>query len=296
MGTERMLHKLWVFATCLLLAGTARGQDDLMDFFDEVEEAARPVTAAFKSQRLINVHTCETPGKGELNFLIAHRFGRISEGAYALWGLDNASMRMAFEYGLHDRVMLSLGRSTFEKTYEAGVKARLLEQMENGRPLGLTVYSVMMANGLRWADPERENYFSSRLSYAHQVILTRKFEQGLSVLLVPSLIHRNIVDVPDRAHDVVTLGGGFRYKLSNRTTLNAEYHYLLPRPIEDGLHNSLSLGVDIETGGHVFQLHVTNSRGMFERAFLAETPGRWQDGDLYFGFNLNRVFQVDSRR
>ena len=268
----------------------------MMDFFDEVEEEERPVTAVFKSQRLINVHTCETPGKGEMNFVIAHRFGRISDGAYALWGLDNASMRMAFEYGINDRVMLSVGRSTFEKTYETGVKARLVEQMEGGTPFGITAYSVVMANGLRWADPERENYFSSRLSYAHQLIVTRKFDDDLSVLLVPSFVHRNLVDVPDRAHDVVTLGGGFRYKISNRTTINAEYHYFLPRPIRDEYHNSLSLGVDIETGGHVFQLHITNSRGMFERAFLTETYDRWQDGELYFGFNLNRVFQVGDRR
>lgn len=278
------------------LSFSLSAQDDMMDFFDEVEEKARPTQAVFKSQRLINVHTCETPGKGEMNFVIAHRFGRISEGAYALWGLDNASMRMAFEYGWSDRVMLSVGRSTFEKTFEGGVKVRALEQMDGGRPFGLTFYSVAMANGLRWADPERDNLFSSRLSYAHQAILTRKFDDNLSVLLVPSLVHKNLVDVPDRPNDVVTLGAGFRYKVSNRTTVNAEYHYRTKAPIESELRNSLSLGIDVETGGHVFQLHITNSRGMFERAFLTETVGRWQDGDLYFGFNLNRVFQVGDRR
>lgn len=278
------------------LSFSLSAQDDMMDFFDEVEENARPTQAVFKSQRLINVHTCETPGKGEMNFVIAHRFGRISEGAYALWGLDNASMRMAFEYGWSDRVMLSVGRSTFEKTFEGGVKVRALEQMDGGRPFGLTFYSVAMANGLRWADPERDNLFSSRLSYAHQAILTRKFDDNLSVLLVPSLVHKNLVDVPDRPNDVVTLGAGFRYKVSNRTTVNAEYHYRTKAPIESELRNSLSLGIDVETGGHVFQLHITNSRGMFERAFLTETAGRWQDGDLYFGFNLNRVFQVGDRR
>lgn len=278
------------------LSFSLSAQDDMMDFFDEVEEKARPTQAVFKSQRLINVHTCETPGKGEMNFVIAHRFGRISEGAYALWGLDNASMRMAFEYGWSDRVMLSVGRSTFEKTFEGGVKVRALEQMDGGRPFGLTFYSVAMANGLRWADPERDNLFSSRLSYAHQAILTRKFDDNLSVLLVPSLVHKNLVDVPDRPNDVVTLGAGFRYKVSNRTTVNAEYHYRTKAPIESEWRNSLSLGIDVETGGHVFQLHITNSRGMFERAFLTETAGRWQDGDLYFGFNLNRVFQVGDRR
>ena len=106
--------------------------------------------------------------------------------------------------------------------------------------------------------------------------------------------HRNLVDQPARPNDVATVGTGFRYKLNQRLSVNGEYHVLLPRPIEDGLNNSLSLGLDIETGGHVFQLHITNSRGMFERSFLAETAGRWQDGDLYFGFNINRVFRSDS--
>jgi hypothetical protein len=267
---------------CSLSVGSVASAQDMMDFFGE-ETTSQEVSATFKGNRIVNVQSNETTGAGEMNFVIAHRFGRINEGAYALWGLDNASMRMSFEYGLTDRLMISVGRSTFQKTYESAVKYQLLKQKTNGgSPVGVTLYSVVMANSMHWAEPERVNYFSSRLSYAHQAIFTRKMNSDLSLALIPSLIHLNLVATPEEAHDIGVLGLGFRQKLTSRTSINGEYH----------TSGSLSVGFDIETGGHVFQLHLTNSQGMFERAFLADEQGRWQDGDIYFGFNLHRVFQL----
>ena len=276
----------------LLSSSACWAQDDLMDFFGE-DEGPTVVTSAFKAGRIINVQSPETSGEGEMNFIIAHRFGRLSDGWYDLFGLDNAQMRMGLDYGITDRIQVGVARSTFGKTLEGNVKWRFLEQMKGGgSPVSLTGYSVAMRDGLRLPADGIERKGVHRMSYVHQLVVTRKWSPEFSLAVIPSLVHRNLVDQPDRPNDVSTMGVGFRYKLNRRMSVNGEYHYLLPRPIEDGLHNSLSLGLDIETGGHVFQLHVTNSRGMFERAFLAETPGRWQDGDLYFGFNINRVFQV----
>jgi hypothetical protein len=267
-----------------------------MDFFGE-DEGPTVVTSAFKAGRIINVQSPETSGEGEMNFIIAHRFGRLSDGWYDLFGLDNAQMRMGLDYGITDRIQVGVARSTFGKTLEGNLKWRFLEQMKGGgSPVSLTGYSVVMRDGLRLPNDGIERKGVHRMSYVHQLVVTRKWSPEFSLAVIPSLVHRNLVDQPDRPNDVSTMGVGFRYKLNRRMSVNGEYHYLLPRPIEDGLHNSLSLGLDIETGGHVFQLHVTNSRGMFERAFLAETPGRWQDGDLYFGFNINRVFQVRETR
>lgn len=277
-----MRQKLSVFAIAWFATLGAVQAQDLMDFFDE-DSKPQTVSATFKSNRIVNVQSNETTGAGEMNFVIAHRFGRLNEGAYALWGLDNATMRIAFEYGITDRLMATVGRNTFRKTYESGLKFQLLQQKSGGgSPIGITLYSVVMADGMRWAEPDRVNYFSSRLSFAHQVILTRKMNADLSLALIPSVVHRNIVDTPDDAHDIGVLGFGFRQKISPRVSINGEYH----------TSSSLSLGVDIETGGHVFQLHLTNSQGMFERAFLADEQGRWQDGDIYFGFNMHRVFQL----
>lgn len=289
---------------CLFLAGllclapfseVLWAQDDLMDFFGE-SDGPQLVTSAFKAGRIINVQSPETCGKGELNFIIAHRFGRISDGAYALWGLDNAQMRMGLDYGVTDRMQVGVARSSFGKTLEANVKWRFVEQRSGGgSPVSLTGYSVVMRDGMRFPEDGFERLGVHRLSFVHQVVLARKWSPDFSMAVIPSLIHRNLVDQPERAHDVATIGIGFRHKLNSRLSVNGEYHHLLPRPIADDLHNSLSLGLDIETGGHVFQLHVTNSRGMFERSFLTETYDRWQDGELYFGFNINRVFQVGER-
>ena len=287
---------LWLAASALFLPGRLAAQDDLMDFFD-APSGPELVTSTFKAGRIINVQSPETSGKGEMNFIIAHRFGRISDGAYALWGLDNAQMRMGLDYGLTDRLQVGVARSTFGKTLEANVKWRFVEQKKGGgSPISLTGYSVLMRDGMRFPEDGIERLGVHRLSYVHQVVIARKFSPEFSLAVIPSLVHRNLVDQPARPNDVATVGSGFRYKLNQRLSVNGEYHVLLPRPIEDGLNNSLSLGLDIETGGHVFQLHITNSRGMFERSFLAETAGRWQDGDLYFGFNINRVFQVADRR
>ncbi|MEY5043359.1 MAG: hypothetical protein RJA19_586 [Bacteroidota bacterium] len=271
-------------------------QPDLLDALNEdLEEPSFPVAATFKDTRIVNGQSNETPAGGVLHFVIAHRFGKINEGAYALWGLDNATMRMAFDYGVTDRLAVGVARNTLGKTYEANFKWRMLRQTTGGRsfPFSATWYSVMMCDGLRWENPDRQNYFSSRLSYVHQLVLTRKVNDDLSLALTPSFLHTNLVATSADAHDRWALGVGGRYKLTQRFSLNGEYFYSLDRP--DAYHNGLSLGVDIETGGHVFQLHVTNARAMFERGFIFETPGSWTAGDLYFGFNLSRVFTVRSR-
>ena len=285
----RFISPFWLAIVLFGLQSYSSLGQSLLDALD-TEPTAHPVTATFKDTRVINMQSNETPGAGVLHFVIAHRFGRINEGAYSLWGLDNASMRMGFDYGLTDRWTLGVGRSTFQKTYEASIKGKLfLQKSDNSVPVSVTYYSVIMANGLRWQEPDRENLFSSRLSYVNQLIVTRKINDRTSLAVVPSLIHRNLVDITSKSHDQWTLGLGGRHKLAHRVSINSEYHFLV-NGLDEATTNSLSLGVDIETGGHVFQLHITNSQGMFERAFLTETTGTWLDGDLFFGFNLSRVF------
>lgn len=285
----RFTSPFWLAIVLFGLQSYSSLGQSLLDALD-TEPTAHAVTATFKDTRVINMQSNETPGAGVLHFVIAHRFGRISEGAYSLWGLDNASMRMGFDYGLTDRWTLGVGRSTFQKTYEASMKGKLfLQKSDNSVPVSVTYYGVIMANGLRWQEPDRENLFSSRLSYVNQLIVTRKINDRTSLAVVPSFIHRNLVDITSKSHDQWTLGLGGRHKLTHRVSINSEYHFLV-NGLDEATTNSLSLGVDIETGGHVFQLHITNSQGMFERAFLTETTGRWLDGDLFFGFNLSRVF------
>ena len=269
----------------------------LLDALNEgVEDPTVPVSATFKDTRIVNVQSNETPAEGVLHFVIAHRFGTLSSGIYDLWGLDNAQMRMALDYGITDRLAVGVARNTYQKTLEANVKARLLRQSTGPEafPISVTWYSVAMANGLRVSEEDQPYPVSRRLSYVHQAVVARKMSEKLSLALVPSFVHRNFVEESNDAHDLFLMGVGGRYKLGPRFSVNGEYHHFLTQTFGDAFSPSLSLGVDIETGGHVFQLHITNARGMFERSFLAEPAGSWADGDVYFGFNLSRVFTVKS--
>ena len=290
------LHQ-FTFSAWLLLAMQSITAQGLLDALNEgVEEPTVPVSATFKDTRIVNVQSNETPAEGVLHFVIAHRFGTLSSGIYDLWGLDNAQMRMALDYGITDRLAVGMARNTYQKTLEANVKARLLRQSTGPEaiPISVTWYSVAMANGLRVSGEDQPYPVSRRLSYVHQAVVARKMSEKLSLALVPSFVHRNFVEESNDAHDLFLMGVGGRYKLGPRFSLNGEYHHFLTQTFGDAFSPSLSLGVDIETGGHVFQLHITNARGMFERSFLAEPAGSWIDGDVYFGFNLSRVFTVKS--
>lgn len=278
---------LIIFA--FLVSSSIAAQDDLFSLLGD-DTSSQEVRATFKGTRVINGQSIELPSKGDLQFVIEHRFGTINSGAYELWGLDQSQMRMSFDYGITNNIAIGVARNSFQKTYEASVKSKLLKQkFQNGSPISITSYHAIFANSIHWAKPERENLFSSRLSYAHQVMIARKFNQSFSLQLTPTHIHRNLVELESINNDYLALGLGGRYKLTKRVSLNAEYFHQLERPNEN-FTNSLSLGFDIETGGHVFQLHITNSQGMFERAFIGETTGKWSEGDLYFGFNISRVF------
>ena len=278
---------LIIFA--FLVSSSIAAQDDLFSLLGD-DTSSQEVRATFKGTRVINGQSIELPSKGDLQFVIEHRFGTINSGAYELWGIDQSQMRMSFDYGVTNNIAIGVARNSFQKTYEASVKSKLLKQKpQNGSPISITSYHAIFANSIHWATPERENLFSSRLSYAHQVMIARKFNQSFSLQLTPTYIHRNLVELESINNDYLALGLGGRYKLTKRVSLNAEYFHQLERPNEN-FTNSLSLGFDIETGGHVFQLHITNSQGMFERAFIGETTGKWSEGDLYFGFNISRVF------
>jgi hypothetical protein len=273
---------------------SAHGQDDLLSLLGEEEETTDYAIASFKTNRVINLHSLENTSHGVLDIKISHRFGMINSGWYELFGLDAASIRIGGDYGVTDNLMVGFGRSSFEKTYDGFLKYRVLRQSSGAKvmPVTLALFSSMAVKGTRWPDPARENYFSSRLYYTHQLIIGRKFNESFSLQLSPTLVHRNIVETESEAHDVFALGSAARLKLTKRIALNAEYIYVAPNQIAEGFKNSLSIGFDIETGGHVFQLHFTNSTSMIEKGFITETTGDCAGGGIHFGFNVSRVFTV----
>lgn len=282
----------------VLLANVAFAQDDLMALLDE--ETNEPETeyayATFKTTRIINGQSVENPANGVLQFIIGHRFGKISDGIYDLFGLDNATIRLGFEYGINDRIAIGVARSSFRKTVDGMVKVKLLRQSTGLKNMPITVvyYGNTAINTLEWENPDRENYFSSRLFFNHQLLFARKFSNSFSAQITPGLVHRNLVASTDIPNDVYSLGFGGRIKLGGRVTLNAEYFLQLNQDIPEN-YDAVALGFDIETGGHVFSLHVTNSRSMIAAYSIPETAGNIADGDIYFGFNVNRVFTIKRK-
>lgn len=277
-----------------ILSFSVKAQDDnLLSMLDD-----EPVTlfssAAFKTNRIINLHSIENTSKGVLDFKIQHRFGFLNSGAYEFFGLDQATMRLGFDYGLTQRIQIGLGRSNFEKTFDAYAKYKFLRQStgKHNIPLSISLVTGMAIKTVKWPDQSRDNLFSSRLYYHFQVLLARKFSDKFSLQCTPGLVHRNLVDKISTANDVYSFGLGLRQKLSNRISINAEYIYVLPDQLGTGFQNSFSVGFDIETGGHIFQLHFTNSTSMIEKGFITETVGDWTKGDIRFGFNISRVFTI----
>ncbi|HRP00816.1 MAG TPA: DUF5777 family beta-barrel protein, partial [Flavobacteriales bacterium] len=295
-----------------LLAGSALAQeDDLLKLLGEEETGPEYTTAAFKSTRVINGHSVENTAHGVLDFRIGHRFGPVNGGANEFWGLDQATIRLGLDYGVTDRLMIRIGRSSFEKTLDGFVKYKVLRQCDAGctMPVTLAFVAGTAINGLKqsvlWPYPaeERPFYFSHRMSYSFQMILGRKFSESVTFQLNPGLVHINLVEKADQTNDIIHVSGAGRMKLSKRVAINAEYFHVLPGQIPDPtaaevaagqlpVRNSFSIGFDIETGGHVFQLHMTNSLAMFERGFITGTTEQWTDGGIHFGFNISRVFTL----
>ncbi|MCW3111522.1 MAG: hypothetical protein JWQ09_6028 [Segetibacter sp.] len=294
----------------------AQDTTDLMSQLEKEtsnKEPVKYVTAAFKTTRLINGHTIENVAKGVLDVKISHRFGTIGGtegGAYNLYGLDNATMRMGFDYGITRFLMVGIGRSTYKKTYDAFFKLKLLRQSTGKRNMPFTV-SYVPSIAIKTAPKppaDRKNYFSSKLSFTHQLIIGRKFSEATSLQLMPSYIHNNLAEYISDPNNLFAIGIGGRQKLTKRVSINVEYYYQLPgHKLEDykdqsgtiirqGSTNSLSVGFDIETGGHVFQLHFTNSRAMNEAGFITESTDQWNKGHILFGFNISRVFTIGKRK
>jgi len=281
--------------TLLSLISIARlmAQEDLMQMLEKEGPNDKDVTEqTFKGTRLINGHSIETRKRGVLDVIISHRFGRVNSGAYQLFGLDESNVRLGVDFGLTDRFNIGAGRNSFEKTYDGFAKYKLLQQCSGSMPISLVAFASTALKTLKTGDPSGEPEVSARLTYSYQMLLAKKITPALSLQLSPTLVHRNSVVENQDPNDIYALGAGGRIKLTKRLSLNAEYYYQFNLIANSPMKNSVAIGFDIETGGHVFQLHFTNSRAMNEKGFITETTGDFFDGDIHFGFNISRTFQL----
>lgn len=286
------------FSLLLFFSGffTLQAQDDLMNLLNKDSKPTTDyTTATFKTTKLVIGQSIENPAKGDLLFLITHHFGSLNSGYENLFGLKQATIRLGLELGVTNWLGVGAGLNTIRNTWDGFLKVKALRQSTGAKtmPVTLTLFASTAIYTTKWTDPSRENYFSSRISYAFQAIAARKFGERFSFQIAPTMVHLNLVPTPDDHNNIFSLGGGGRFKISSRVSINAEYYYLFPNQIvSTKAYSSFSTGVDIETGGHVFQIFLTNSMGENMESIIPETTGRWADGNIFLGFNISRIFTV----
>ena len=255
------------------------------------------VTGTFKATHVVNMQTVESAAKGDLNFVIQHRFGQLNSGSYNFFGLDNATLRLGLDYGITDRLNVGIGRSSYLKTFDGYLKYKLLRQTESGKmPVSVSVLGTVTDYT---QDIVGKDYLNTkyRTAYSAQLLIARKISSRLSLEVTPTYLHYNLVPTVNDKNDLFALGLGGRMKITKRMSINAEYDYLPSgQVVSTTVHNSFSLGWDIETGGHVFQLVFSNSQSMLETQYLAQTTGTWGKGDIYFGFNISRNFNLKKKK
>lgn len=289
-----------VAIVCLALyAGTAFSQQvDLFKMQDSTNAiktppARDPVINTFYSTRLVNSHTVEITGKGSMDLRINHRFAPVNTGLYNMFGLDAASMRIGFDFGLADNLMVGIGRTTFYKELDGFVKYRLLHQRENGTPLSVALLAAL-AYRTQDMDPTLKVTGADRTFFTAQLLIGSKLNSHTSLQISPTYTHYNrVLLFTGGSNNLFSIGFLGRQRVSRRISLTAEY--FVQTDHFNGTYNPLSVGVDINTGGHVFQLHFTNSTGMNEHTFIHETTGSWGKGDIRWGFNISRIFHIGKR-
>ena len=278
------------FFGILLLPLLAFSQNDLLNEINTDSVTNQDVNAVFKGLKIVNFESTKLISKKQFLFMVSHRFGSIENGFDSFFGLDDAVTRLNFVYGISDGFNISVSRSSFQKIYESSIKYRLIVQKVNGFPFTIVGYNSILINTALSEDNLPKLEFKHRLGYTAQLIISRKVNTNLSLELAPTFFHDNYVMVNDQDNSQYALGLGGRYKLGKRWSLNMDYGWHLNRASDSPFKNPFSVGVDLETGGHVFQMHFTNSQAMNTNGFLGQASGDWSNGDIYFGFNLTRIF------
>lgn len=291
---KKLFQALFLFPVCVF------SQDDLLAEIDTVKVDTK-VESAFKSLKIVNIESTKLAAKGDFYFIVAHRFDYFKNGFDDFFGLDNANTQLKFLYGVKEWLTVHVSRSGFQETYDLAVKYRLQTQRKDGFPLTLVGFSSVAVN----SEMKKQDYpnmdFGNRLSYVTQLLASRKFDDNLTLQVAPTYFHENTIrDVFDSNGNPIlpnpqdnsqfAIGMGGRYKITKRWSVNMDYAAHLNRASESRYKNPLSIGVDLETGGHVFQMHFTNSRAMHETGYLGQTSGDWSKSEICFGFNLVRVF------
>lgn len=285
---------LLVYFTFILNIHFAAGQEDLLDELDNTVKNDQNTSSnfelpAFKTLKIGNLQSTKVADKGDLFLIVSHRFGPLKDGLDTFLGLDLANTKIELLYTFFDGLQFSISRESFEKTVAFASKLRL-ERQSSSFPLNLTAYGTININ-TELNNGRFSNYRlkdEDRFSYALQLLASRRFSKNFSLEIAPTYVRENLQileETFEANHNQFALGIGGRLKLSKRISFNAEYVHNFNRHENSIYYNPYTFGVDIETGGHVFQLLFTNAQSTNEPGFISNAGG-----DIAFGFNIVRVF------
>lgn len=280
------------------------GTDSLMKMLS-VPEKGEPVIATFKATRLILSQTTETVKKKELNFLVIHRFGDIggaAGGGKTLWGLDNSSdIYIGFEYGLTDNLNIDFGRSKFEQLLELGLKYNILHQKtDDSMPVAVTLIGKAGLKPYHVNTNVFDDY-TNRLSYLAQAVIARKFSSALSMQVSPIFLRNNLPYpfLAGNEQNIFALSAAGRLKFSKRMGLVLDYVHPFSNfrnnSVNPRFYDGLGVGIEIETGGHVFTINFTNAQAISEMNYIADTESSWGKGQFRLGFTISRIFDFNKK-
>jgi hypothetical protein len=291
------------FLFLLLSFLTLKAQDDLLDQID-MPDKAKVNNSAFLSTRVINTWSTRMIYQKHLELRVEHHFGTVKQGAYDFFGLDNASMRLGFAYGIMDWLTVSIGRNSYEKMYDGHVKFRILSQKGKKGQKGYSPISIVLVEGLginslkpSTISPTFNDLdFKYRMNYSNQLLISGYYWNRFSFQTSFSYIHQNLVETKQKLNGTFGIGIGFAVRVAKRVTINVENQFRVQEYSEDGYYNSFSIGTDINTGGHVFQLFFTNSRGSLPEQFIPDTSDNFWNGDIRFGFAITRMWSFEKEK
>jgi hypothetical protein len=287
------MKKISLLLAASVMFCSAIAQDDLLNELESKAPRTAYAESTFKGSRLVNGQTVETRGRGELEFIFSHRFGAMNSGSYNLYGLDQAAVRLGLEYGITDRWGIGFGRSSSDKIMDFYSRYKIIRQRADAVPVTITAFGYA---SFKLASPGDATSLNDRTAYVTQLLIARKFSPKLSLQLMPTYVHKNAVDKTIESNDQIAIGIGGRYKISRSIAITSEYYHRLDVKTNNPYKNSIGFGVDIETGGHVFQLLLSSSQRITERTFITESEGDFFNGDIHFGFNVTRAFQLKKRK
>jgi hypothetical protein len=297
------MKKIIVSLSLIIISSSAffaQSPDDLLNMVAD-KPAKEFVSATFKTTRLINFHTVEVLSRRSLDFRISHRFGDFNSGAYNAWGIDGgANIRLALEYCHGSRLMFGVGRTSGKKIADGFVKYRLLKQTTKGggMPVSVTLFSSVYHTFMQNVLIDGVNKYQSipdRLSYCNQIMIGRKFNSRFSFQLTAAMVHVNLVDKIFDKNDCFVAGAVTRFKFTKRQAITVEYGLRLNKYSKEKYYDSFGIGYDLETGGHVFQIHLTNSFGLTEDQYFMYTNTSWDNWGIRLGFNISRVFSLQGK-